>query len=98
MTSTCRNASPSSTCPCGSPRSGHTTKQHKSATLRRNSGRSNYPATHPGHFAVDVTRCDNLVWDDVYERVYSVEIITIISVPEPGRRRLSGRAPVGELP
>lgn len=60
---------------------GHTTKQHKSSMLRRNSGRSNYPATHPGHFAVDVTRCDNLVWDDVYERVYSVEIITIISVP-----------------
>ena len=60
---------------------GHTTKQHKSSTLRRNSGRSNYPATPPGHFAVDVTRCDNLVWDDVYERVYSVEIITIISVP-----------------
>ena len=60
---------------------GHTTKQHKSSTLRKNSGRSNYPATHPGHFAVDVTRCDNLVWDDVYERVYSVEIITIISVP-----------------
>ncbi len=60
---------------------GHTTKQHKSSTLRRNSSRSNYPATHPGHFAVDVTRCDNLVWDDVYERVYSVEIITIISVP-----------------
>ncbi len=60
---------------------GHTTKQHKSALLRQNSSRSNYPATHPGHFAVDVTRADNLVWDDVYERVYSVEIITIISVP-----------------
>lgn len=42
---------------------GHTTKQHKSSTLRRNSSRSNYPANHPGHFAVDVTRCDNLVWD-----------------------------------
>ncbi|MDN5804850.1 MAG: hypothetical protein L0H26_09755, partial [Microlunatus sp.] len=60
---------------------GHTTKQHKSSALRKNSSRRNYPATHPGHFAVDVTRCDNLVWDDVYERVYSVEIITIISVP-----------------
>ena len=60
---------------------GVTTRQHKSAVLRRNSSRSNYPATHPGHFAVDVTRADNLVWDDVYERVYSVEIITIISVP-----------------
>lgn len=60
---------------------GHTTKQQKSSTLRKNSSRRNYPATHPGHFAVDVTRCDNLVWDDVYERVYSVEVITIISVP-----------------
>ena len=30
---------------------GHTTKQHKSSTLRRNSGRSNYPATHPGQSA-----------------------------------------------
>jgi len=60
---------------------GHTTKQHKSSALRKNSSRSNYPATHPGHFAVDVTRADNLVWDDVYERVFSVEIITIISVP-----------------
>lgn len=28
-----------------------------------------------------MTRADNLVWDDVYERVYSVEIITIISIP-----------------
>lgn len=60
---------------------GHTTKQHKSSALRKNSARSNYPSTHPGHFAVDVTRADNLVWDDVYERVFSVEIITIISVP-----------------
>ena len=60
---------------------GETTRQHKSAALRKNSGRYNYPATHPGHLAVDVTRADNLVWDDVYERVYSVEIITIISVP-----------------
>ena len=33
--------------------------------IRKNAARSNYPATHPGHFAVDVTRCDNLVWDDV---------------------------------
>jgi putative transposase len=60
---------------------GRTTKQHKTASIRKNAARSNYPATHPGHFAVDVTRCDNLVWDDVYERVYSVEIITIISIP-----------------
>lgn len=60
---------------------GRTTKQHKTASIRKNSARSNYPATHPGHFAVDVTRADNLVWDDVYQRVYSVEIITIISIP-----------------
>lgn len=60
---------------------GRTTKQHKSAFIRKNSARCNYPATHPGHFAVDVTRADNLVWDDVYQRVFSVEIITIISVP-----------------
>jgi transposase InsO family protein len=60
---------------------GRTTKQHKTASLRKTAARANYPATHPGHLAVDVTRCDNLVWDDVYQRVYSVEIITIISIP-----------------
>lgn len=60
---------------------GNTTREAKSAGLRKNSSRCNYPATHPGHFAVDVTRADNLVWDDTYERVYSVEIITIISIP-----------------
>jgi len=59
---------------------GATPAQHKSTTLRRQSSRANYPAVHPGHLVVDVTRADNLVWDDVYERVYSVEIITIISV------------------
>lgn len=60
---------------------GSSTRQHKSTSLRRKRGRSGYPDTHPGHLAVDVTRADGLVWDELHERPYSVEIITVISVP-----------------
>lgn len=59
---------------------GATTRSHKAAAQRRQSSRSSYPALHPGHLAIDVTRADNLVWDDVRERVYSVEVISVISV------------------
>ena len=75
---------------------GRTTKQHKSASIRKNSGRCNYPATHPGHFAVDVTRADNLVWDDVYQRVFFGGDHHNHLGPQPRRRRLPSRAPIRE--
>ena len=59
---------------------GHTTRAHRSNAQRVVSSRSSYPVTHPSHLAIDVTRADNLVWDEVQERVYSVEIISMISV------------------
>ena len=60
---------------------GSTARQHKSARMRRQRGHASYPDTHPGHLAVDVTRADGLVWDELHGRPYSVEIITVISVP-----------------
>lgn len=60
---------------------GSTARQHKSAKMRRQRGHTSYPDTHPGHLAVDVTRADGLVWDELHGRPYSVEIITFISVP-----------------
>ena len=59
---------------------GRTARSHRSHAQRGVSSRASYPAQHPGHLVVDVTRADNLVWDEVQERIYSVEIITIISV------------------
>lgn len=60
---------------------GSSARQHKSAAMRRQRGHASYPDTHPGHLAVDVTRADGLVWDELHGRPYSVEIITVISVP-----------------
>lgn len=60
---------------------GATTRSHKSAGMRRRRGHASHPDTHPGHLAVDVTRADGLVRDDLHGRPYSVEIISIISVP-----------------
>lgn len=59
---------------------GPTTRSHRSHAQRGVSSHASYPAQHPGHLVVDVTRADNLVWDEVQERIYSVEIITFISV------------------
>jgi len=59
---------------------GDTTRAHRSNSHRGQSSRSSYPAVHPGHCAIDVTRADNLVWDEVQERVYSVEIISVLSI------------------
>jgi putative transposase len=59
---------------------GRTTRAHRSNAQRAVSSRSSYSVTHPSHLAIDVTRADNLVWDEVQERVYSVEIISLISV------------------
>lgn len=60
---------------------GDTVRANKAKAQRKQSSPTSYAATHPGHFAIDVTRADNLVWDDVHERVYSVEVITVLSVP-----------------
>lgn len=60
---------------------GSGTRQHKSARMRKQRGHASYPDTHPGHLAVDVTRADGLVWDELNGRPYSVEIISVISVP-----------------
>jgi len=60
---------------------GSSVRGHKSARMRTQRGYASYPDTHPGHLAMDVTRADGLVWDELNGRPYSVEIITIISVP-----------------
>ena len=60
---------------------GNTTRQNRGKDLRKSSGRRSYPAVHPGHLAVDVTRWDGFVIDPLTGRVYSVEVITVISVP-----------------
>ncbi len=60
---------------------GNTTRQNRAKELRKNSSRRSYPAIHPGHLAIDVTRWDGFVIDPLTERVYSVEVITVVSVP-----------------
>lgn len=60
---------------------GNTTRQNRAKELRKTSGRRSYPAIHPGHIAIDVTRFDSFVIDPLTGRVYSVEVITAISVP-----------------
>jgi len=60
---------------------GRTTRAQRSRKLRGSSGTTSFAALRPGQLAMDMTRADNLVFDDVQERVYSVEIITIIDVP-----------------
>ncbi len=60
---------------------GNTTRQNRGKELRKSSGSHSYPAIHPGHLAVDVTRWDGFVIDPLTGRVYSVEVITVISVP-----------------
>lgn len=60
---------------------GSTTRAHRSRYLRRAaSAHTSFPAMHPGHLALDATRGDVLVWDEVYECPRSVEILTVISV------------------
>jgi putative transposase len=60
---------------------GRTTRQHSSRRLRHaSSGHTSYPAMHPSHLALDVTRADVLVWDEIAQKPRSVEIITLISV------------------
>jgi len=60
---------------------GRTTRAHRSRHLRRAaSAHSSFAAMHPGHLALDATRADVLVWDEIHECPRSVEILTVISV------------------
>lgn len=60
---------------------GRTTRAHRSRYLRRAaSAHTSFPAMHPAHLALDATRADVLVWDEVHECPRSVEVLTVISV------------------
>ena len=60
---------------------GRTTRAHRSRHLRRAaSAHTSFPAMHPAHLALDATRADVLVWDEVHECPRSVEVLTVISV------------------
>lgn len=60
---------------------GGTTRAHRSRHLRRAaSAHTSFAAMYPGHLAVDVTRADVRVWDEIHECPRNVEIITVISV------------------
>ena len=60
---------------------GRTTRAHRSRYLRRAaSAHTSFAAMHPGHLALDATRADVLVWDEVHECPRSVEVLTVISV------------------
>ncbi|WP_286930672.1 MULTISPECIES: Mu transposase C-terminal domain-containing protein [Aeromicrobium] len=59
---------------------GSTTRAHRSRSQRKVSSTASYPAVHPSHVVIDATRADNLVWDELQERPYSVEILTVMSV------------------
>ncbi|MGK2879244.1 MAG: integrase [Mycobacterium sp.] len=60
---------------------GRSTRAQRSRHLRRKaSAHTSFPAMHPSHIAIDATRADVLVWDELRERPVSVEILTAISV------------------
>lgn len=60
---------------------GATTRSQRSRSLQRVSGKQHFPAIRPGQIvAIDVTRADNLVYDPLLGRSYSVEIIAAIDV------------------
>ncbi len=60
---------------------GATTRAQRSRSLQAVSGTRHYPALRPGQVvAIDATRADNLVYDALNGRAYSVEILTAIDV------------------
>jgi putative transposase len=60
---------------------GRNTRAQRSRHLRRKaSAHTSFPAMHPSHIAIDATRADVLVWDELREKPVSVEILTAISV------------------
>ncbi|MDN6527726.1 MAG: hypothetical protein L0K67_01360 [Brevibacterium sp.] len=62
-------------------RAGRTTRSQRTNHLRGSSSLTSFPALRPGQVvAIDVTRADNLVWDQWSQKVISVEIITALDV------------------
>lgn len=60
---------------------GVTTRRQRSNRLRGSSAFTSFPALRPGQIvAIDVTRADNLVWDQWSQKAISVEIITALDV------------------
>jgi putative transposase len=60
---------------------GATTRRQRSNRLRGSSAFTSFPALRPGQIvAIDVTRADNLVWDQWSQKAISVEIITALDV------------------
>ena len=59
---------------------GRNPRGHKSAGVRRRAGHGSSQLLHPSHVAMDVTRADNLVFDENLNGPCSVEIITVLSV------------------
>ena len=60
---------------------GATTRTQRSRSLQRVSGKEHFPAIRPGQIvAIDATRADNLVYDPLLGRPFSVEILTAIDV------------------
>lgn len=60
---------------------GRTTRSQRTNHLRGSSSLSSFPALRPGQVvAIDVTRADNLVWDQWSQKIVSVEIITALDV------------------
>jgi transposase InsO family protein len=60
---------------------GKTTRAQLSRKLRSVSGTQSYPAIRPGQIvAIDATRADNLVYDPLSGRAYSVEVLTAIDI------------------
>ncbi|WP_454164275.1 transposase [Gordonia iterans] len=60
---------------------GATTRSQRSRSLQRVSGKEHFPAIRPGQIvAIDATRADNLVYDPLLGRAFSVEILTAIDV------------------
>ena len=59
---------------------GRTTRASKAVTVRRRAGHGSSQLLHPSHVGMDVTRADNLVFDENLNGPCSVEIITVLSV------------------
>lgn len=59
---------------------GSRPRAHRSAKVRKRSAHQPSPVVHPAHVSMDSTRADNLVWDELRQTSYSVEITAIISV------------------
>jgi transposase InsO family protein len=59
---------------------GRHPREHRSNVARSRASTKSAPVTHPSHVCMDVTRADNLVFDELHEAVFSVEITTVISM------------------